>query len=349
MTGPSKKIVPFQQVLDALLNMNEPFPAQFLHRFSDISPADLQALEQIWSKVETRRRGALMEDLESVHEADTLLSYDDVAIFALKDPDPRVRIHAIRLLWESEKSRLAPMFGNMLETDENEQVRAAAASALGKFIYLGELEKIDSHLLHQVEERLLKAARSNQDDLIRRRAIESLGYSSRSEAKDLINEAYEKEDPDWLASALFAMGRSADTTWNADVLDMFDHPEIIVQIEAVRAAGSLALVAAREPLIEMLEEGIEDDELRQAAVWSLSEIGGDDVQDTLEALLEETEDDEEIEMIEDALENLEFTNSADQLGFMDLDPNNLTDEIKRFISDNEDEDNLDPPIRSSLS
>ena len=55
-----------------------------------------------------------------------------------------------------------------------------------------------------------------------------------------------------------------------------------------------------------------------AAVWSLSEIGGEDVRETLENLLEETEDEEAIELIENALDNLIFNEDLEDFNFMDL-------------------------------
>jgi hypothetical protein len=49
---------------------------------------------------------------------------------------------------------------------------------------------------------------------------------------------------------------------------------------------------------------VDDDELRMAVVWSLSQIGGEDVRETLENMLEECEDDEEAGVIEEAIDNL---------------------------------------------
>ncbi len=57
----------------------------------------------------------------------------------------------------------------------------------------------------------------------------------------------------------------------------------------------------------MLEEGVEDDEVRMAVIWALSKIGGEDVRETLEQLMEETDDEDEAELIEEAIDNLFFT------------------------------------------
>ncbi|WP_322806225.1 hypothetical protein, partial [Thermanaerothrix sp.] len=74
MSKKSRKQVSFDQVLAALLDTNQPFPARFLHRFSDLSPEDLERLKKVWGQVPVERRVALMEDLEMLAEADTLVS-----------------------------------------------------------------------------------------------------------------------------------------------------------------------------------------------------------------------------------------------------------------------------------
>jgi hypothetical protein len=70
----------------------------------------------------------------------------------------------------------------------------------------------------------------------------------------------------------------------------------------------------------MLRSHPEGSEIRMAAIWSLSKIGGEKVRDTLEKLLDESEDDEETDMLEDALENLEFTEGFNQFGMIDYEP-----------------------------
>ena len=165
-----KRIVPFDEIITALLDMNRPFPPVFLHRFSNLNPNDLQKVRAVWAEVNPDRRAALTEDLENLADADTLMMFDEIAKFALDDSDPRVRVSAIRLLIECQDPKLAPKFLQILENDPNPAVRAAAATSLGQYIYLGEIEEISQDILHQVEEQLLDSLQSNEDKLVRRRA-----------------------------------------------------------------------------------------------------------------------------------------------------------------------------------
>ncbi len=341
MTSSAKRIVPFDEILAALLDDSRPFPPAFLHRFSDLTPTDLIKLKTIWPQISTQRRIALMEDLEDLAEVDTLVSFDDLSIFALDDEEPRVRSAALRALWEADNEKLVPKFITMMEEDPDEMVRATAASTLGKYVYLGELEEISSKTLKRVEDHLLSIAQSSELPIIRRRAIEALGYSSRPEVKPLILAAYNNADPEWLCTALFAMGRSASEEYIPAVIEQLDHPDPEVQFEAVRAAGQLNAGDAREILLEMLQSGIEDDELRMAVIWSLSEIGGEHVRDVLENLLDQTEDDEEADFLQEALDNLFLTEglaSFEMFDFQAQDEDDLNSIINLEEEEEDDEE-----------
>lgn len=337
MSTTPKRIVPFDDILAALLDDSRPFPPAFLHRFSDLTPTDLIKLKTIWPQISTQRRISLMEDLEELAEVDTLVSFDDLSVFALDDEEPRVRSAALRALWEADNEKLVPKFISMLEEDPDEMVRATAASTLGKYVYLGELEEISSKTLRRVEDHLLSVAQSSELPLIRRRAIEALGYSSRPEVKPLILSAYNNADPEWLCTALFAMGRSASEEYIPAVIEQLDHPDPEVQFEAVRAAGQLSAGDARETLLEMLQAGIEDDELRMAVIWSLSEIGGEQVREVLENLLDQTEDDEEADFLQEALDNLFLTEGLASFEMFDFEAQD-EDDLNSIINLEDDED-----------
>jgi hypothetical protein len=92
-----------------LLDNSQPFPAQYLHVFSDITEADFKEVKKIWSQITPKRKINLLQDLEHMMEADTLLSCDDFARFALDDEDANVRSRAISLLWECEDPKCCPM------------------------------------------------------------------------------------------------------------------------------------------------------------------------------------------------------------------------------------------------
>jgi HEAT repeat protein len=316
----------FQTVLDSLLAPGRDFPRRYLAHFSDISPLELQILLDVWSRVKLDRKLSLLEGLESLAGVDTLVNFDDLACAILDDPEASVRVKAIRLLDREacDDVKLIPVYLDLLKNDPDAGVRAEAANALSLFVNLGELEEIAEEAYREVHAALLESARGEEEAKIRRRAVESLGYSSNPEVVELIESAFEHEGVDWKVSALTAMGRSADERWEDRILRSLLDDNQKIRKAAVQSAGMLSLKSARLPLLRMFEEE-ESDEVISAAIWSLSQIGGEDVQTYLEALLDQTEDEDLIEFLEEALDNLGFTEDLNRFELMSFDPDELED------------------------
>jgi len=206
-------------------------------------------------------------------------------------------------------------------------VRAEAANALNLFVDLGELEKISEETYREIEDALLASANSEDELHVRRAALESLGYSSRLEVTTLIESAFHRQDPRWQASALIAMGRSADDRWEDEVTSSLVSEDERVKRAAVQSAGELSLKSAGPILIRLLEEGDVEDVV-SAAVWSLSQIGGEDARTYIETLLDQTEDEDQIEFLEEALDNLAFTEDLDRFELLAVDPDAEIEELE---------------------
>jgi HEAT repeat protein len=353
-----KKRVTIHEVLTLLLDENKDFPSLYLHQFSDLEGTDLEALQSIWPNVPTDRRVTLLADLEVLSKKETLVSFDNIARFMLKDPDPRVRMSAIRLLAETDDKLLAPVFIQLMNEDPDERVRAHAAEGLAVFVYRGELEEIPTDIFKRVEEQLLQVIQGNDTEWVRRVALGSIGFSGRKEVSELIREAYRRPESEWVASALLAMGRSADAKWAPEIIQMLRHPNPVVQVEAVRAAGELELQETRRILLGMIQEPTVETGVRREGIWSLSKIGGEDVREILEEMLEETEDDEEVELLEDALDNLSFTEDMELFGMFDFSDSDQLEALDEYFgldlgNENAEDDeetgdgtNLQPPPSS---
>ena len=311
--------ISFQKVLDTLLADSRDFPRRYLQEFSDIGTLELKTLLDVWPQVDLSRKLTLLEDLDALAENDTLVSFDDFASALLTDPDPQVRSRAIRLLDESEDVKLVPSFLDMLRNDPDTHVRVEAANALNLFVDLGELEEISESIYRQVEDALLTSITSEDDVRVRRTALESLGYSSRPEVATLIESSFRRDEPHWQVSALTAMGRSADERWADEVTRALVNENDNIRRAAVQAAGELALKSTRPLLLRMLGEE-EDSTVLSAIIWSLSQIGGEDVRTYLENLLDLSEDEEQIAFLEEALDNLAFTEDLDRFDLLAFDP-----------------------------
>lgn len=325
--------ISFQKVLDSLQSDGRDFPRRYLQEFSDIGTLELKTLLDVWPRVPLSRKLTLLEDLIVLADGDTLVSFDDFARALLTDPEPQVRTRSIRLLNECESTDLLPSYLDMLKNDPDVNVRAEAARILNLYVDLGELEEIPDTLYHQVEDALLSSAASEDDARVRRAALESLGYSSRPEVVTLIESAFHREDPHWKTSALTAMGRSADERWADTVTRALVNEDDRIRKAAVQAAGELSLKSARPLLLKMLGEE-EDDSVLSSVIWSLSQIGGEDVRTYLENLLDQIEDEDQITFLEEALDNLSFTEDLDRFDLFSFDAD---DNLVEIEEDEEDE------------
>ena len=308
----------YQKLIAELMDGSRDLSRRSLQEFSDISPEALEAVLEAWPRIKLDRKRNLLEGLQSLTESDTLVSFDDFARALLTDADAEVRLRAIRLLDECDDVKLVSSFLKILTGDEDAETRAEAASALGKYIELGELEELPAKAQRQVEDALLAKANSDDQLIVRRNALEALGYSSRPEVITLIESAFRRTNPDWQASALFAMGRSYDERWEEQVISRLTDENPLVRLAAVEAAGELSLTAARTILFQVLEEE-EDDEITAAAIWSLSQVGGEDVRVYIENLIDLADDDEQVEFLEEALDNLVFTEEMSHFDLMSYD------------------------------
>ncbi len=332
----NKQTTSFQTVIDTLLDSKKDFPRRYLQEFSDLGSLELKALQEVWPRVGLSRKLTLLNGLEKLAEEDTLVSFEEFARPLLNDPDAQVREHALRLLNESQDVKLIPLLLNMLKKDADVHVRAEAANSLALFVALGELEEIPSGAYDQVLAGLLEAAHGSDEAQIKRRVLEALGFSSSAEVVKLIEAALNKRDTDWQISALIAIGRSADDRWEEEVLRGLTDADNRIRSAAVEAAGNLGLKSARTILLRLLDEEEEDEDVLGATIWSLSQIGGEDVRTYLENLLDQTEDDEQAEFLEEALDNLAFTEDLDRFELMSFNPDELGE-----LDDDEDDDEAD--------
>jgi HEAT repeat protein len=311
--------VTLEELLGALRSEEALTTAQHL-RLSMTSPAERVSVLALLDQLPADRLQALYEDLQDLADSNYLVDFESIFEQGLHSDSPVVRRLSLRGLQNSDTEALVPKFIQALQ-DDDADVRAEAAETLGGWIMMGELEEMDEGLFQAAQAALLGAAAPGGNARIRRSALESLGYSSRPEVVPLIESAYAGGDEDWRASALLAMGRSADPRWTEYILDSLDHANNEIRRQAAAAAGALFLEDATGPLLNLLAD--EDRQVRQAAAWSLSEIGGEGVREALEGLLSLAEDEDEIEEIAGAIENLLFNQGMDDLGLMSLDPDDL--------------------------
>lgn len=248
---------------------------------SNLDSQEVERFHEVWAELPADLRAESAQWLAKMAEADFTLNFNAIFRMAMEDENARVRMAAIEGLWEDEDVRLVPRLTERLLEDESVGVRAAAAKSLGRFILLGELRKIRAKPRQLAYEVLVQALQMQSEDVeVQRRALESLAYVGDDTVIAAIGNSYASPREKMRVSAVFAMGRSADTRWEQEVQrELFStNPEM--RYEAARACGELQLSDA----ISMLEELTEDTdtEVQEAAIWALGQIGGDRAREILE-------------------------------------------------------------------
>ena len=291
------------KILTTLADEEKPISYQLLRNLSELSPSELNQLRDAWRGYSPERRLALMRALVSLAEEHSEFNYNAIFAWAIEDPDARIRVLAIEGLWEDQNMAHLPRFMHMLVHDEDVDVRAAAAMAVGRYIYWVETNEIPDQDAREAIEALWDVYHDPMEHVhVRRRALEGLGGSSHPGAARLIESAQFDEDPFMQSSALYAMGRSADVRWIPHLLPFLksDIPEL--RMEAARALGELEAKAAVDPMIRMLDDE-RDMEVRFAILEALGQIGGDKAKQALE-MAADSENEAEAEAAEMALEHL---------------------------------------------
>lgn len=315
----------FQELLEALRDENQPFPLERIAELSDLDKPHLEQLEQAWPLIPVHRKQILIQTLGQQAFDHFELTFEGINRIAMHDPNAEVRSFAIQNLWECEDPALAEPFLNALKDDPVPSVRSAAAAALGLFVWLGELEELPAELLIKIEDGLLAAIQRDEVQEVRRRSLESLGFSSREEVAMHIEDAYQTGDDDLMQSALFAMGRSASGEWKAHVLEQLTNASPKIRLEAARAAGELEIRESIDNLIDLLEDV--NDAVRDAAIWALSEIGGEDATNALIDMLGLSEDEALSSYLSEALDHMAFVDGTRDLLLFDFDDEEPSEDL----------------------
>jgi HEAT repeat protein len=308
----------FEDLLKKIATSPEVHTAN-LYNLSTMGREDLETFQRIWPTISDQRRRDVMQELVEIAEDNFEVDFNPIFLLGLGDDDARVRASAISGLWENENPVLIEPLVHLLRTDEEVIVRAAAATALGQFINLRELEELSHFQVNLAEEALLETIRQAREDVeVRRRAVEAIAFSSESDVDQIIEAAYYDSDDKMRVSAVFAMGRSADIRWRLQVVEELDSSEAEIRFEAVRACGELFEATGAQgkldvselvaKLIYLIEED-PDRQVQEMSIWALGHIGGNTAREALETYLES--DDEVLAMAaDDALYELNINSGS---------------------------------------
>jgi len=230
------------------------------------------------------RRIEIISKLVGLAEDKVEMDFNDIFIACLQDLDAEVRVSSIEGLWECEDRRLIDVFITMLTGDSQCAVRAAAASALGKFALLAELGDLRYEDGVRIEGALVSAVRSNDESTeVRRRALESVSAFGKPEIAQMVSDAYNSPEREMRISAIYAMGIQCDPQWLDTLLKELGSRDAEMRYEAAVACGEMGAEEVVPQLIELI--GDLDAQVQLSAIAALGRIGGDEAESTLKDCL----------------------------------------------------------------
>ncbi len=260
-------------------------------------------------------RIAWMERIIEVPDYAT--DYSTVLNDHLNDPEPEVRVLAIRGLWFYAQPEFIPPLFAAAGHDPDERVRCQAIRTLGCYIYEGEIadydfdfgpleevsraDELSEEDFEQVRDFLFAIYRDETRSLDERRfAVEALSFLSDDAVLAIIEEAYAHPDHNMKLSAIFSMGRSGGVRWSSILRTELFNLDPELQREAIRSVGELQLTEAGKDLWRLTYS--DDREIQLTAIWALGQSGWESAFDRLEELTLEGVDLEVQEAAEAAME-----------------------------------------------
>ena len=276
--------LPIEEIIADLVSTEQALRSSSLVDLSNLSLEELELLQQAWANIEPKRRRRIIYRLVELTEDNCELDFDNIFRDCLKDQDAEVRGKAVEGLWESEDASLINLFINLLEQDSSENVRVAAATALGKFAMLAELNKLRSGYTSSICQALLGViSDENRDVEVRRRALEAVAPLNLPQVRKIIKEAYHRHSRKFKISAIYAMGKNCNRSWLPVLLEELSSADTEIRYEAVAACGELGEEEATPYLMKLI--GDPDVDVQVAVLQALGKIGGSEAKRCLQQCL----------------------------------------------------------------
>ena len=276
--------LPIEETIAELGDNAKPLLNASLAELSNLNAAELALFERAWADMEPKRRRQVMYRLVEMAEDNFELDFDEIFKSHLKDEDADVQSKVIEGLWENEETSLIDPLIELLESDSPENVQVTAATALGRFAMLAELDKLRATHKKKVLLALLAVIEDESRPVeIKRRALEAAAPLSLPQMEKAIAQAYRSREPRMKTSAIFAMGKNCDPRWLPILIRELSNTNAEIRYEAAGACGELGEKEAAAYLSELTTDP--DIDVQIAAIQALGKIGDPEAKDSLERCL----------------------------------------------------------------
>lgn len=273
-----------------------------LAALSHLSPEQLARFRTVWGNLAERQRLDLLQALSDAEYGTLRLDFNEIYHLGMVDESADVRRVSVESTVEDDSRWLLDRLLSMVTRDQEANVRAAAAAALGPFALRAELEELPQADAPRIRDTLIETIHRPGERIdVQAAALNSVGYFTDELVHRELEAGY--RDEALRVEALRGMGHSAAPVWLETLLREFESPDDALRRAAAEAVGEIGDVAALEGLIELVDDPALP--VRLAAIAALGEVGGEEAREVLVYALED-----ELEAVrqaaEAALEEIDF-------------------------------------------
>jgi len=262
-----------ESFLQALTDLSANVPAADFVEVSDTSPAELGNFARVWYTLPVERQRKIITTMVELAEDNAELDFCAIFKMCLKDQDEVVLEKAIEGLWEYEDRSIIPGLIQILSSKKGPMVRAAAATALGKFPSLAQDGKILPKDNFLIRDRLMGVLRDSNEPLeVRRRSLEAVAPFNTPDVTKYVCWAYESGDLKLKSSSIYAMGRTGESRWIPLLIKELQSQQPAIRYETANACGELGDEEVIPHLLQLLQD--DDYQVQLAGINALGKIGG---------------------------------------------------------------------------
>ncbi len=262
-----------ESFLEAITDPSVDVPAADFVEASDLSPSELGTFAKTWFGMAVERQLWVIDTMVELAEDNPELDFCAIFKMCLKDREEAVQLRAIEGLWEYEDRSIIAGLIQLLCSDKSTEVRAAAATGMGKFAMLVQDGKLLPKDAEVVMENLLAVLQDEDEDLeVRRRSLEAVAPFNTREIEKYVSWAYESDDLKLKSSSIYAMGRTGETSWLPLLIKELQSIEPTMRYETANACGELGDEDVVPHLISLLED--DDYQVQMAGLTAMGKIGG---------------------------------------------------------------------------
>jgi uncharacterized protein (UPF0147 family) len=211
-------------------------------------------------------------------------------------------------------------------SEESQEVRARAAISLGPILEYADTEgfedpddvPISERHFQQIQELLRKLHMDAQiPKEVRRRILEASVRAPHDWHKNAVRAAYSSDDDAWKLTAVFCM--RVLRGFDEQIVEELDNKNPDIQLEAVLAAGNWGVEAAWPHIAALIHSGRTPKPLLLAAIEAVPSVCPQEASEVLSGLVE-SDDEDIIEAVQEALAMAEEPSGEDEDGEDDIFP-----------------------------